>query len=98
LVVFAIQVLSISAAGAETLRVGKAAQEFSFLPLDVGMRYGIFKKDGIEVENSVYSGGGQLQQALTADSIDIGLGSGPEMWSLVKGVPVKAVAAWRVRR
>ena len=83
----------VSAAGAETLRVGRAAPEFSFLPLDIGMRNGIFRKNGIEVESSVYSGGGQLQQALTADSIDIGLGSGPEMWSLVKGVPVKAVAA-----
>jgi ABC-type nitrate/sulfonate/bicarbonate transport system substrate-binding protein len=93
LVLLAIQVWSTSAAPAETLRVGKAAQEFSFLPLDVGVHYGIFKKNGIEIESSVYSSGGQLQQALTADSIDIGLGSGPEMWSLAKGVPAMAVAA-----
>ena len=93
LILLAVQALSWSAACAETLRVGRAAPEFSFLPLDIGMRYGIFQKNGIEVESSVYSGGGQLQQALTADSIDVGLGSGPEMWSLVRGVPVKAVAA-----
>jgi NitT/TauT family transport system substrate-binding protein len=92
-VLFAIQALSMSAAPAETLRVGKAAEEFSFLPLDMGVRYGIFEKNGIEVESSVYNGGGQLQQALTADSIDIGLGSGPEMWSLARGVPAMAVAA-----
>jgi NitT/TauT family transport system substrate-binding protein len=93
LVMFAIEVFSISVAAAETLRVGRAAQEFSFLPLDIGIRYGIFKKNGIEIESSVYGGGGQLQQALTANSIDIGLGSGPEMWSLAKGVPATAVAA-----
>ena len=94
LALLALQALSVAALGAETLRVGKAVQEtFSFVPLDVGMRAGIFKKNGIEIESSAYGGGGRLQQALTAGSIDIGLGSGPEMWSLAKGVPAKAVAA-----
>jgi NitT/TauT family transport system substrate-binding protein len=91
-VLFAIQALFMSVTAAQTLRVGRAAQEFSFLPLDIGVRYGIFKKNGIEIESSVYTGGGQLQQALTANSIDIGLGSGPEMWSLARGVPAMAVA------
>jgi NitT/TauT family transport system substrate-binding protein len=81
-------------AQAETLRVGKAVPEaFSFVPLDVGIRQGIFKKHGLEIDSSSYGGGGRLQQALTADSIDIGLGSSPEMASIVKGVPIKAVAA-----
>jgi len=82
------------AAQAEILRVGKAVPEaFSFVPLDVGIRQGIFKKHGLEIESSSYGGGGRLQQALTANSIDIGLGSSPEMASIVKGVPIKAVAA-----
>jgi ABC-type nitrate/sulfonate/bicarbonate transport system substrate-binding protein len=34
-----------------------------------------------------------MQQALTADSIDIGIGSGPGMAFMAKGVPAKAVAA-----
>jgi ABC-type nitrate/sulfonate/bicarbonate transport system substrate-binding protein len=86
--------LSAPAAHGELLRVGKAVPEaFSFVPLNVGMRYGLFKKYGIDIESSAYGGGGMLQQALTADSIDIGLGSGPEMAGIVKGVPVKAVAA-----
>jgi NitT/TauT family transport system substrate-binding protein len=84
----------VQSAHSELLRVGKAVPEaFSFVPLDVGMRHGIFKKYGIEIENSAYGGGGKLQQALTADSVDIGLGSSPEMSGIVKGVPVKAVAA-----
>jgi NitT/TauT family transport system substrate-binding protein len=94
LALLAVQPLSAPAARAELLRVGKAVPEaFSFVPLDIGMRYGFFKKYGIEIENSAYGGGGKLQQALTADSVDIGLGSSPEMSGIVKGVPVKAVAA-----
>jgi ABC-type nitrate/sulfonate/bicarbonate transport system substrate-binding protein len=81
-------------ASAEVLRVGKAVPEaFSFVPLDIGIRYGFFKKHGIEIESSAYSSGGMLTQALTAGSVDIGLGSSPEMAGIVKGVPVKAVAA-----
>jgi ABC-type nitrate/sulfonate/bicarbonate transport system substrate-binding protein len=94
LAILALLAVQASTAHAELLRVGKAVPEaFSFVPLDVGIRYGFFKKYGIEIESSAYGGGGKLQQALTADSIDIGLGSSPEMAGIVKGVPVKAVAA-----
>ena len=93
LVLLAAHAVSAPARG-ELLRVGKAVPEaFSFVPLDVGMRFGMFKKYGIEIETSAYGGGGKLQQALTADLVDIGLGSSPEMSGIVKGVPVKAVAA-----
>jgi NitT/TauT family transport system substrate-binding protein len=79
---------------AELLRVGKSVPEaFSFVPLDVGMRVGLFRKYGVEIEASSLSGGAKLQQALAADSIDMGLGSGPEMSAIQKGSPVKAVAA-----
>jgi ABC-type nitrate/sulfonate/bicarbonate transport system substrate-binding protein len=81
-------------AAAQTLRVGKSVPEaFSFVPLDVGMRNGLFKKYGVEIESSALGGGGRLQQAMAADGIDFGLGSGPEMAAIVKGSPVKAVAA-----
>jgi NitT/TauT family transport system substrate-binding protein len=94
LAVLAAHALSAPAAHGELLRVGKAVPEaFSFVPLEVGMRNGFFKKYGLEIEMSAYSGGGMLQQALTAGSVDIGLGSSPEMAGIVKGVPVKAVAA-----
>jgi NitT/TauT family transport system substrate-binding protein len=68
-------------------------EAFSFVPLDVGMRNGLFKQYGIEIESSALGGGGRLQQAMAADSIDFGLGSGPEMAAIAKGSPVKAVAA-----
>src|SRR5579871_855785 len=90
----AVLMLSMPAACAEMLRVGKAVPEaFSFVPLDIGIRNGFFKKYGVEIESSAYSSGGMLTQALTAGSVDIGLGSSPEMAAIVKGVPVKAVAA-----
>jgi ABC-type nitrate/sulfonate/bicarbonate transport system substrate-binding protein len=81
-------------AAAELLRVGKSVPEaFSFVPLDVGIKVGLFRKYGVEIEASSLAGGARLQQALAADSIDIGLGSGPEMSAIQKGSPVKAVAA-----
>jgi ABC-type nitrate/sulfonate/bicarbonate transport system substrate-binding protein len=82
------------APAAELLRVGKSVPEaFSFVPLDVGMRVGLFRKYGVQIEASSLAGGARLQQALAGDSIDIGLGSGPEMSAIQKGSPVKAVAA-----
>ena len=78
----------------ETLRVGKAVPEaFSFTPLDIGIRKGFFAKNGVEVEASAFVGDAKLQQAMTANSIDMGIGSGPGMAFIVKGSPVKAVAA-----
>src|SRR5215472_1834319 len=87
-----------SAAAVEKLRVGRAVpQAFSFVPLDVGMRYGIFKKHGLEIESTAFAGDAKMQQAMAAESIDIGLGSGPAMAFIVKGAPVKAVAAFAGR-
>ena len=86
--------LAPSCAAAETLRVGKAVGvAFSFVPLDVGMRKGIFAQNGIEVEPTTFAGDARMQQAMAADSIDIALGSGPAMAFTAKGAPVKAIAA-----
>ena len=86
--------LGLSAASAETLRIGKAgADAFSFAPTDIGARTGIFKKHGIEVEISSLGGDAKVQQAMAADAIDIGLGSGPGLAFIVKGSPAKGIAA-----
>src|SRR6185312_12656552 len=75
-----------SAASAETLRVGKAgATAFPFVPVDVGQRQGLFKKHGIDLEIASFGGDAKVQQAMAADSIDIGLGSGPGLAFVVKG-------------
>ncbi|MPZ55902.1 MAG: transporter substrate-binding domain-containing protein [Rhizobiales bacterium] len=81
-------------AAADTLRVGKAgAEAFSFVPADIGQHTGIFKKHGLDLTISAFGGDAKLQQAMAADGIDIGLGSGPGMAFIVKGAPVKGVAA-----
>jgi NitT/TauT family transport system substrate-binding protein len=81
-------------AAAETLRAGKAVPEaFSFVPLDIGMRKGFFARNGLEIESIAFAGDARMQQAMASDSLDIALGSGPAMAFIVKGSPIKAVAA-----
>src|SRR6202051_1785265 len=78
---------------AEKLRVAKVVPfAWSFTPLDVGIQTGIFAKHGLDIEESASAGDAKLQQLLTSDSVDIGIGSGPGMAFSVKGVPAKAVA------
>jgi NitT/TauT family transport system substrate-binding protein len=77
----------------ETLRVGKAVPEsFAFVPLDIGMHEGLFKHNGIGIEEIAFAGDAKLQQAMAADSLDIALGSGPAMAFIAKGAPTKAIA------
>src|SRR5690349_4264890 len=94
LTLIAAALLAAPAASAETLRVGKAGREaFSFVPVDVGVRTGIFKKYSLDIEIANFGGDAKLQQAMAADSIDIALGSGPGLAFIVKGSPVKGIAA-----
>lgn len=78
----------------EKIRVGKAVPEaFSFVPLDIGINKGFFKKRGIEVEPIAFAGDARMQQAAAAGSIEFLLGSGPGLGFIAKGSPVKGVAA-----
>jgi ABC-type nitrate/sulfonate/bicarbonate transport system substrate-binding protein len=86
--------LMADAVSAQTLRVGKAGREaFSFVPADIGQRTGLFKKHGLDLEIASFGGDARVQQAMAADGIDIGLGSGPGLAFIVKGSPVKGIAA-----
>jgi NitT/TauT family transport system substrate-binding protein len=87
--------LASTTAQAQTpLRVGKAqAQTFAFVPADVGIEAGIFKKRGIDLEISSFAGDARLLQALSADAIDIALAGGPTLAFVAKGAPMLAVAA-----
>src|SRR5690242_5449195 len=82
------------ACAAEKLKVGKAVPEaFSFVPLDIGMKKGFFQKHGVEAESVAFAGDAKMQQAMASDSIDIALGSGPAMAFIIKGSPIKGIAA-----
>jgi ABC-type nitrate/sulfonate/bicarbonate transport system substrate-binding protein len=76
------------------LRVGKAqAENFTFMPADVGSAAGIFAKHGLSIEITNFGGSARLQQGLAANAVDIGLASGPELAFVAKGAPVIGVAA-----
>ena len=65
---------------------------FGYVPLDVGMKYGLFAKQGLEIEEIVFTGGAKLTQALTAGALDIALSGGAEMAFIAKGAPEIAIA------
>jgi len=82
------------ARAADKLRVGKAVAEvFGYVPLDVGLKAGIFEKNGLEIEEINFAGGAKMAQAVVAGAVDISLSSGPEMVLVAKGVPEIAVAS-----
>ena len=86
--------LAAPAGAVDKLKVGKAVPEaFSFVPLDIGMKKGFFQKYGVEAESIAFAGDAKMQQAMASDSIDLALGSGPAMAFIVKGSPIKGVAA-----
>jgi ABC-type nitrate/sulfonate/bicarbonate transport system substrate-binding protein len=68
-------------------------EAFSFVPLDIGMKKGFFQKYGVEAESIAFAGDAKMQQAMASDSIDLALGSGPAMAFIVKGSPIKGIAA-----
>jgi NitT/TauT family transport system substrate-binding protein len=77
----------------QTLHVGKAVPEaFTFTPLDIGIRKGFFKQNGLDIAETAFAGDAKMQQAMAGGSIDIGIGSGPALAFIVKGSPVKGVA------
>jgi NitT/TauT family transport system substrate-binding protein len=76
------------------VRVGQPqAGTFQFVPLQVASEAGVFKRHGIDVDVVSFGGGPRVQQALAAGSIDVGIGSGPELAFVAKGAPEIAVAA-----
>ena len=83
-----------AALAADKVRVGKSvSQPFAFAPIEIGTAEGIWAKHDLDVETVIFAGDAKLQQGMVANSVDFGLGSGPAMGFLAKGVPAKAVGA-----
>jgi len=91
----AIGLATVSAvSAADLIRIGNAGREsFSFTPANIGQDIGIFQKHGLDLEIAGFGGDAKLQQAMAANAVDIGLGSGPGMAFIAKGAPVKGIAA-----
>jgi len=88
--------LALSAGTAHALdlvRVGKAVpNSFAFGATEVGIAAKTFEQEGLEIVATGFRGDAQLQQALAARSVDVGLGSGPSLGFRVKGAPAIGVA------
>jgi NitT/TauT family transport system substrate-binding protein len=92
LVAFQSAVAASAAFAGATLSVGKAdANASPILPVNVADKLGFFKKHGLDVKISNFTGGSKLSQAMVAGSIDIGVGAGTEMAFVAKGAPIIAV-------
>lgn len=79
---------------ADKVRAGTAVALWAFLPLQIGIEEGIWSKYGIDLDITNSGSDAKLQQAMTAGSVDFGLGSGAAMAFAAKGAPVRAVAAF----
>ena len=85
--------VAVPSLAADTVRVAKSVPfSWTFTPAEVGVETGIFARHGLALDISGFGGDAKLQQALTAGSVDIGLGGGPALAFPAKGVPAKGVA------
>ena len=87
--------LAAPAHAADKLRVGKGVPfAWTFIAVDVGQMIGVWDAANIEVEIIGFQGAARQQQALIANAVDVGLGSGPSMGFTAKGAPAHGVAAF----
>jgi NitT/TauT family transport system substrate-binding protein len=78
----------------DKLRLGKAVpNSFAFSAAEIGTQAKIFEREGLAIEVTAFRGDAQLQQGLTAGSLEVGLGSGPGLGFRAKGASSIGVAA-----
>jgi NitT/TauT family transport system substrate-binding protein len=78
----------------DQIRFGKAVpNSFAFGAAEVGIQAKIYEQEGIDLQVLSFAGDARIQQALTADGIDVAVGSGPGLGFRAKGVPAIGVAA-----
>jgi ABC-type nitrate/sulfonate/bicarbonate transport system substrate-binding protein len=76
----------------EVLRVGVSIPAaIAFVPLQVGIDTGIFKKNGLDVERADLGGAARAHQALAAGSLDVVVAGGPDLALVAKGRHALAV-------
>jgi NitT/TauT family transport system substrate-binding protein len=82
----------VTARAADLVRVGYAAQSFSFDgSVEMGIQEGFFTRQGLTVQPTMFGGGAKLHTAMIAGAEDIGLAAGSDFAFLVKGSPEHVV-------
>lgn len=71
--------------------VVSAANSFEFLPAEFGVKLGLWKKRGLDVQNS-YVSGGQFGQAMQSGKFDAGLGGAASTAVIVGSVDAPIIA------
>jgi NitT/TauT family transport system substrate-binding protein len=76
------------------LAIGQRGNWDTAVP-ELGTRAGIFKKHGLELEMLYTQGGGETQQAVISQSVDVGLAAGTlgVIGAFSKGAPVRIIGA-----
>jgi ABC-type nitrate/sulfonate/bicarbonate transport system substrate-binding protein len=93
LIALAIALVPGAASALDQVRVGKAVpNSFAFGATEVGIAAKMFEREGLEIVAIGFRGDAQMQQALAAGSVDVGLGSGPGLGFRIKGAPAIGVA------
>src|SRR5262249_10926200 len=88
--------LPAAATAEETLRLAIGApNNWDTSVSDVGLRAGIFKKHGLNLETLYTQGGGETMQAVISGSADIGIAAGTTgvLGAFAKGAPLRIIAA-----
>jgi ABC-type nitrate/sulfonate/bicarbonate transport system substrate-binding protein len=84
------------ASAADRIKVASTVREiFDNLPLYVATYAGMFKDEGLEVEITHFSGGGEVVRAVASKSMDIGMVAATAgIIAAGRGEPLKLIAAW----
>jgi NitT/TauT family transport system substrate-binding protein len=76
----------------EAFKVGVSIPAaIAFVPLQVGIERGVFKKHGLDVERADLGGAARAHQALAAGSLDVVVAGGPDLALVAKGRHALAV-------
>jgi len=95
-IALATMALATTAAAEDKLRLAVGApNNWDTCVSDVGVRAGIFKKHGLELELLYTQGGGETIQAVISGSADIGIAAGTTgvLGAFAKGAPLLIIAA-----
>jgi ABC-type nitrate/sulfonate/bicarbonate transport system substrate-binding protein len=84
------------ALAAERIKAASTVREvFDNLPLYVATHAGMFKDEGLEVEVTHFSGGGEVVRAVASKSMDIGMVAATAgIIAAGRGEPLKLISAW----
>ncbi|HEY2988565.1 MAG TPA: ABC transporter substrate-binding protein [Candidatus Binatia bacterium] len=78
------------AAALDRVRVALSTKDYGYLPLFVGMRAGLFKEEGLEVQWLVVNTSVVIT-ALMAGELDVAGAAGSSMRAATRGAPLKAI-------